>query len=155
MKQLTIPLCVLLSATACLGWSQTAARNQTQQPAPPVKIKVVPITRLPVDAGKEMYSSYCASCHGEDGKGYGPAAPALSKPVPDLTQLASQNRGQYPKYKVLTALSKHSESHYIGTRSEMPDWHTAFVSLDRSCPFRAQVRAISISKHIQTLQTVR
>ena len=152
MKQFTIPLCVLLSAAACLGWSQTAAKNQTQQPAPSVKIKVVPINRLPADAGKEMYSSYCASCHGEDGKGYGPAAPALSKGVPDLTLLAAQNKGQYPKYKVLTALSQFSESHYLGTRAEMPDWHTAFVSLDRSCPFKAHVRAMSISKHIETLQ---
>ena len=155
MRHLTVSLCIVLSAGACLGWSQAATRSQTQQQTPPVKIKTIPITPHPVDAGKEMYNSYCASCHGLDGKGYGPAAPALSKGVPDLTLLAAQNRGQYPKYKVTTALSKFSESHYLGARSEMPDWYKAFVSLDRSCPFKAHVRAMSISKHIQTLQTVK
>ena len=154
MKQLTISLCIALSAAACVAWSQAPTRAQTQQQSP-VKIKMVRITPHPVDAGKEMYNSYCASCHGEDGKGSGPAAPALSKGVPDLTLLAAQNRGQYPNYKVLTSLSQFSESHYLGARSEMPDWHTAFVSLDRTCPFKANVRAISISKHIQTLQTVK
>ena len=152
MKQLTISLCIALSAAACVAWSQTPTKSQTQQPAPSVKIKTVPITRLPVDAGKEMYSSYCANCHGEDGTGSGPAAPALSKGVPDLTLLAKQNGGQYPKYKVLTALSKFSESHYVGTHSEMPDWHTAFVSLNRSCPYLADERARNISQHIQPLQ---
>lgn len=155
MKPLTISLCVALSAGACLAWSQGPTRSQTPQQAPTVKIKMVPITRLPVDAGKEMYNSYCASCHGENGKGNGAAAPALSKVVPDLTLLASQNGGQYPKYKVPIALSKFSESHYAGTRSEMPDWYRSFVSLDSTCPFKADLRARNISKHIETLQVVR
>ncbi|WP_109484889.1 c-type cytochrome [Occallatibacter savannae] len=120
-----------------------------------MKIKMVRITPHPVDAGKAMYNSYCASCHGEDGKGYGPATPALSKGAPDLTLLAAHNQGRYPKYKVITALSKFSESHHIGTTSEMPDWYKAFVSLDSTNPIKADLRAISISRHVQTLQIVR
>lgn len=153
MRHLAVSLCIALSA--CLGWPQAATRSQTQQLTPTVKIKTVPITRHPVYAGKEMYNSYCASCQGLDGKGSGPAAPALSKGVPDLTLLAAQNRGRYPEYKVLTALSQFSESHHPRTRSQMPDWHKAFVSLDRSGPFNVNVRAHSISKHIETLQVVR
>ena len=31
-----------------------------------------------VEQGAVLYKEYCASCHGLDGKGYGPAAPAMS-----------------------------------------------------------------------------
>lgn len=155
MRQITISLCMILSATTCLGWLQTPSKSQAQQLTPPIKLKMTRITPLPVDDGKAMYNSYCASCHGEDGKGYGPAAPALKSSVPDLTLLAYQNEGIYPKYKVTTALSRFSESHRIGSRSQMPDWHTALVSLDRTCPARADVRARFISNYVETLQTRR
>jgi len=36
-------------------------------------------------AGKAAYDKYCASCHGVDGKGKGPAAASLKDPLPDLT----------------------------------------------------------------------
>ena len=152
MKHLTIPLCIILSAGTCLGWSQTPSKSQAQQPSSQIKLKMVRIPPYPVDAGKEMFSSYCASCHGEDGKGYGPASPAMSRGVPDLTRLASQNRGIYPKYKVTTAMSRFSDSHHAATRSEMPDWYKAFVYLDQSCPASAEVRARFISKYVETLQ---
>ena len=31
-------------------------------------------------AGKDLFEFYCASCHGRDGKGNGPVAPALKTP---------------------------------------------------------------------------
>lgn len=155
MKHLTIPLCIVLSAGACLGWSQTPSKAGAEQPTSEIKLKMVRITPHPVSAGREMYSSYCATCHGEDGKGYGPASAALSRGAPDLTLLASQNRGVYPKYKITNALSKFGEPHQMGTRSEMPDWYRAFVSLDRICPAMAEERARSISKYVETLQASR
>jgi mono/diheme cytochrome c family protein len=33
------------------------------------------------DAGKQVYGLYCATCHGQGGKGDGPAAPANPKPA--------------------------------------------------------------------------
>jgi len=155
MRHLTISLCMALSAAACLGGSQAPLTSQAQQTTTPVRLKMVRITPLPVDAGREMYSTYCATCHGEDGKGFGPAAPAIESGVPDLTLLAAHNGGIYPKYHVTNALSRFSESHQIGTRSKMPDWYKAFVSLDRTCPARAGVRASYISKYVATLQATK
>ena len=43
-------------------------------------------------AGAVLYRRYCASCHGVDGRGDGPAAAALSPPPRDLTQLTSSVR---------------------------------------------------------------
>ncbi|MBZ5572099.1 MAG: cytochrome c [Acidobacteriia bacterium] len=45
-------------------------------------------------SGQQMYSAYCAVCHGNDGKGGGPAAEALKVPPPDLTVLARKNGGK-------------------------------------------------------------
>ncbi|HEY8514085.1 MAG TPA: cytochrome c [Candidatus Binatia bacterium] len=36
--------------------------------------------------GEKLYRTLCASCHGVDGRGDGPAAPALSPPPTDLTK---------------------------------------------------------------------
>src|SRR5262249_52085200 len=40
---------------------------------------------VPLHAG-DLYQRYCASCHGVDGRGDGPAAGALVPPPTDLTQ---------------------------------------------------------------------
>ncbi len=44
-------------------------------------------TKRPNDAerGKTLYQRHCAACHGPSGKGDGPAAAAMVKPIPDLT----------------------------------------------------------------------
>ena len=39
------------------------------------------------EAGKEPYIQYCASCHGEDGRGDGPVSAYLKIKVPDLSLL--------------------------------------------------------------------
>lgn len=38
-------------------------------------------------SGKEMFKTYCATCHGEDARGHGPATAALKVAPPDLTLL--------------------------------------------------------------------
>jgi mono/diheme cytochrome c family protein len=43
-------------------------------------VKKVPAPYTRASSGKDMYVTYCASCHGKDGKGNGPAAP-LSNPA--------------------------------------------------------------------------
>ncbi len=66
------------------------------QDAPQKVIKHVPVKPTSAASGQEMYNSYCAVCHGKDGKGNGPAAEALKVPPTDLTSLAKNNGGKYP-----------------------------------------------------------
>lgn len=45
----------------------------------------LPPTPENVRAGGELYTAYCASCHGPGGRGDGPAAAGLQPPPADLT----------------------------------------------------------------------
>jgi mono/diheme cytochrome c family protein len=49
-----------------------------------------------LDPGARLFGLHCAVCHGEDARGNGPMAPALTTMPPDLTRLAARNGGTYP-----------------------------------------------------------
>ena len=70
-----------------------AQKPPADKPAP--TIKTAPAVPLVSVEGKENFEAYCAVCHGKDGKGNGPAAPAMKVPVPDLTTLAARNKGKF------------------------------------------------------------
>jgi mono/diheme cytochrome c family protein len=54
--------------------------------------------------GRQMYGNYCAPCHGADGRGNGPVAPALKVKPADLTALARNNAGKFPASHIATVL---------------------------------------------------
>ena len=62
---------------------------------------IVPVNKTNPTDGKQMYTSYCAPCHGVDGRGHGPVAAALRQPPTDLTGLAKANHGKYPDTHVI------------------------------------------------------
>ena len=68
------------------------------------KIKHAPAPVTSPASGREMFVNYCASCHGRDGKGDGPAAAALNKSPAGLTALAKNYGGKYPAMKVASVL---------------------------------------------------
>jgi hypothetical protein len=80
------------------------------------------------DSGKTDYLSYCASCHGVDGKGTGPLAPTLKIAPSDLTVITKKNKGNFP----YTLLRKTIESRELGLARahgprEMPVWGPVFA----------------------------
>lgn len=44
------------------------------------------------DLAKNLYNRHCAACHGPRAKGDGPAAAALSAPVPDLSKGVAEHQ---------------------------------------------------------------
>lgn len=78
-----------------------------------------------VDVGKGEYNAACASCHGLQGRGDGPAADQLKTRVPDLTGLAKANNGVFPFDKVYQIIDGQAEIKAHGSR-EMPIWGAAF-----------------------------
>ena len=75
-------------------------------------------------SGEAEFNMSCASCHGEDGKGNGPKAFGLSKPVPDLTTL-TQRYGQFPREKLAGLIDGRDPIAAHGER-EMPVWGVWF-----------------------------
>jgi mono/diheme cytochrome c family protein len=61
-----------------------------------------------IDLGQKLYTQYCASCHGADGKGNGPAAAKLDPKPTDLTQLAKRNGGKFPFYETMVSIEGRS-----------------------------------------------
>lgn len=103
-----------------------AAAAQDQKPAQPEPaIKHVPIKATSPVSGKEMFTAYCAVCHGADAKGGGPAATALKVPPTDLTLLSKNNGGKYPALKVTAIIHGESSLPAHGSK-DMPVWERYF-----------------------------
>ena len=72
--------------------------------------------------GHDLFDFYCASCHGRDGRGGGPVAPALKTPPPDLTKLAASRGGRFPRATVTTLLTTGAPMLVVHGPVEMPVW---------------------------------
>lgn len=57
----------------------------------------------PMD-GRTAFLANCASCHGNDGTGNGPAARGLTVTPPDLTLISSRNGGVFPTDQVMSTI---------------------------------------------------
>ena len=116
----------------------------------PAKISKVPAPVTPADSGKSMFGAYCASCHGFDGKGSGPAAPALKTPPADLTLLARKNGGKYPSLVVVNAIKDGVGSAH-GSK-DMPVWGPILLSVSPNGSPVVQQRISNLTDYIETLQ---
>lgn len=114
------------------------------------KITRQPMPYTPPDSGGEMYQQYCASCHGTDGKGHGPAASALSTPLPDLTKLAEENGGTYPSLRVLQTIGKGTGAGAHGN-AEMPVWGDVFRA-NWQTESQVTFRLYNLTRYIEMLQ---
>ena len=94
-----------------------------------VNVKTVPVTYTNPASASEMYSVYCAVCHGATGQGNGPAASASAKPPTNLTILAKSNNGKYPSERVYAVLQFGSTVPAHGN-IQMPVWNTLFRSMN-------------------------
>ncbi|HXY26297.1 MAG TPA: cytochrome c [Candidatus Acidoferrum sp.] len=140
IRQITTLCAVLLAA--CLSSAQ-------EKPV----IKTVPMKQTSPASGKEMYTQYCASCHGADAKGTGPAAAALKTPPADLTTLAKRSEGgKYPRDHVATILKEGTGVAAHGS-ADMPTWGPLFKSLDPNHEIAVQQRIKNLNDYLASLQT--
>jgi mono/diheme cytochrome c family protein len=79
------------------------------------------------EVGKPLYLRHCASCHGREGRGDGPAQVALVKRPADLTAIASRRGGSFPTGEIARFVDGRFELPAHGSR-EMPVWGERFGS---------------------------
>jgi len=125
------------------------AQQAPAQSAPAVKH--VPITNAPSNSGPEMFNSYCAVCHGKDGKGNGPAASAMKAQPTDLTTLAQKNGGKYPASHVAAVIRGQATTPSHGSQ-DMPIWGPLFSSISQGHEGQVQQRITNLVSYIETLQ---
>ncbi len=101
-------------------------------------------------AGPDLFQAYCASCHGSDAKGHGPAAIALKTPVPDLTRLARNNGGKFPDARVRKTIMGEDVIASHGSR-EMPVWGPIFHQIEEDVD-RGNVRLENLVKYLESIQ---
>ena len=102
-------------------------------------------------SGPQLYSSYCAICHGADGKGGGPFAPQLKVWPPDLTQLAKKNSGSFPSMHVAEVIDGEFQRPAHGSR-DMPIWGPIFRTLAHGHEDSAQRRINRLVNYLESIQ---
>jgi mono/diheme cytochrome c family protein len=100
--------------------------------------------------GGEMYKTWCASCHGEKGRGDGPTALALKTRPADLTQLSKKNGGNFPTDRVRSYIEGTASVSAHGSR-EMPVWGTFFRTMGDEVT--TTYRIVTLTSYVATLQT--
>ena len=103
------------------------------------------------DNGSEIYRERCSTCHGATGKGNGPMALEMRKPMPDLTQFAKRNGGVFPSERVRRIIDgRDVPSH--GDR-DMPVWGDTFKRASKEgSDDVANARIAAIVRYLQSIQ---
>jgi mono/diheme cytochrome c family protein len=102
-------------------------------------------------SGKEMYTAYCASCHGADGKGNGPAASAMKVPPSDLTGIQKASGGKFPTDHVYEVINGRAATAAHGS-ADMPVWGPVFRRLSGSHDAEVQQRLSNLTEYIKSIQ---
>lgn len=127
------------------------------------------VSQAAIDLGQKLYTQYCASCHGADGKGNGPAAAKLTPKPTDLTQLAKRNGGKFPFYETMLSIEGRSPTGQDENTdlpgiaaahgdSKMPVWGEIFsrdeLSKGTSSDLQLQAtgKIMMITEYLQSIQ---
>ena len=134
-----IPTLVLVLLVLGLVLASAQVRSQRRPPILPV-------------AGVSIFQSYCAPCHGLDGRGNGPVSVALRSRVPDLTRLAQRNSGVFPALHVRRSILFGGDELIPAHGSKtMPIWGPVFheIDFDRDLGY---VKLENITNYLESIQ---
>jgi mono/diheme cytochrome c family protein len=152
LKKLVLMFTALIVCACAFTIAAISQTTPDQSKSQPDKvIKHVPVRVTSPVSGKDMYTAYCAVCHGTDGKGGGPAASALRVPPTDLSMLGKNNGGKYPALRVESSIRGEASVAAHGSK-EMPVWGTLFWNMSSGHEGEVQQRVANLTKYIESLQ---
>jgi mono/diheme cytochrome c family protein len=134
---------MLAAASLCFAQGTTEKKPEVNE---------VVIKQTSASSGKEMFTPYCAPCHGVDGAGNGPAASAMKTPPTNLTQLAKKHDGKYPANTVAGVLKFGSGggANPAHGSTDMPMWGPLLQSLAKYHDSAVQQPISNIVTYIET-----
>ena len=138
-------LAVALCATFFLGAAQAASQEEVKPGKHRKTVQLIPSLE-----GADLFSSYCANCHGPTGKGDGPIASFLDKQVSDLSTIPKRNGGTFPSARVRAVIAGDELIKAHGTR-EMPMWGPIFHQVEKGRDL-GNIRLENVTKYVESLQ---
>jgi mono/diheme cytochrome c family protein len=115
----------------------------------------IPVDRTLAELGAPQFQRYCASCHGAQGRGDGPAAASLRTKPADLTRIAARRGGRFPDGEIAQKIDGRFSIEAHGSR-EMPVWGEVF---SQGIPDSSTAEAVArgqvavLVEYLKTLQT--
>lgn len=106
-----------------------------------------------IEQGRKAYSVYCASCHGQAGRGDGPVAGDLKVAPTDLTRLATLNNGRFPRDRTYEVIDGRRETRGHGTAA-MPVWGATFQvsGSDHNQEREVRERILDLLSYLESIQ---
>ena len=148
MRRASMALLVVLAGAS---WVSHAVAQEPKAPKPPAA-GAPPESSVAAVSGAYSFRTYCASCHGVDGRGEGPLTDSLRFHPPDLTLIAKRNGGEFPTEKVVRIVDGRNPVKGHGG-PDMPIWGDAFRNAETGyddAAARAKVRGVV--DYLKTLQ---
>jgi len=110
----------------------------------------------PEVTGRADFQTFCAVCHGADGKGDGRSAAELWLDTPDLTQIAAQNGGVFPTTQVMSTIDGYTRTGHPG--SQMPEFGpllagpTVLVEYEDGAISPTPERLVALATYLESIQ---
>ena len=112
---------------------------------------IIPISKTSPTSGKQMFTNYCAPCHGVDARGNGPAAAALKMRPTDLTGMCRKNHGRFPDTHIVSVLEFGPTMQAHGS-AEMPVWGPILGRMSQVNTQDKLLRISNLSRYIESIQ---
>lgn len=129
---------VAVPALAVAAWMGTAA--------------AAPFSDTAMQNARRDYQKYCASCHGDEGRGDGPVAQAMKAMPADITLLSTNNEGTFPTERVQAVIDGRADVKAHGPRA-MPVWGEEFyVSAEGVGQRQARDRIDALAEYVRRMQ---
>ena len=138
MERCRVAAAVLVVALVVVSGTSALVNNGWAQGEPAIQE-----ARL----GQTQYLQHCTSCHGETGKGDGPAAAALTSKKADLTVLAKNNNGVFPAERIIAIIQGRGTVLAHGSQ-QFPVWGMEFAVRNLNQP---QGSSAQVDYRVRTL----
>lgn len=143
--------CLLLAAALVAGADTPGLPAAGKAPTKP-GVPPAPDSGVYGVSGAYAFRTYCATCHGTDGKGDGPLAENLRFHPPDLSLVAKRSGGEFPEEKIHRIVDGRKPLPGHGG-PDMPVWGDAFRNAETgydNAKVKEKIR--SVVDYLRTLQ---
>ena len=102
-------------------------------------------------SGAYLYRTFCATCHGEQGRADGPVAPLLITRPPDLTTIAVRQGGEFNRAEAYASIDGRRRLPGHGS-PDMPIWGDVLKITEGHDDAIIKKRIDALVAHVESLQ---